>query len=260
MATLSMVVHSESGVGKSWFGDTAPGPRLILDAEGGSQFTPSRPKMLWNPNQYAPPGVQGCEPGQEAVPATTRVLVRDFATMQRVYQWLDSGQHFFQSLVVDSLTEIQKRCQDQITGGSTEQFKTQQWGELLREMEQLVRKMRDLTTHPSKPLSAVVILALTGEKDGRVRPLLQGAITKTLGGFVDVVGYMYVDTDANGQLMRRLLIQPLGNFVAKDRTDVLTEQFGPVLTLRNPKDPNDTNLDVERMLNVIQQNIEGVTQ
>jgi hypothetical protein len=255
MATLTAVIHGESGAGKSWLADTTPGPRLVLDAEGGSQFTPSRPKRLWNPNVYAPPGVQGCEPGQEEVPETTRVLVRDWQTFQRVSQWLESGNHRFKSVVVDSLTEIQKRIQDKIVGAA--QMQTQNWGELLREMEGMVRSMRDLTSHPVNPLQSVIVLALTSENKGKFRPHLQGQIVTTLPGFVDVVGYMYVEANAEGQPVRRMLIQPMGAFVAKDRTDVLTQTYGPVLTLRNPHNPQDTNLDVQRMLATIEQALEG---
>jgi hypothetical protein len=255
MATLTAVFHGESGAGKSWLADTIPAPRLVLDAEGGSQYTPSRPKALWNPLAYAPPGVQGCEPGQEEVPATTRVVVRDWPTFQRVAQWLDSGNHHFRSVAVDSLTEIQKRIQDKIVGAA--QMQTQNWGELLREMEKLIRDMRDLTSHPTRPLQAVVVLALTSENKGKFRPHLQGQIVTTLPGFVDLVGYLYVEPGPDGQPVRRLLVQPMGAFVAKDRTDVLTETYGPVLTLRNPKDPSDQNLDVERMLAVIEQSLAG---
>ena len=48
-----------------------------------------------------------------------------------------------------------------------------------------------------------------------------------------------------------MLIQPITQFVAKDRTDVLSSMYGPILTIRNPKDPTDNNLDLERMLAVL---------
>ena len=54
-STFTAVIHGESGAGKSQLADTIPGPRLILDAEGGSEFTPSWPKQIWNPDVYGPP-------------------------------------------------------------------------------------------------------------------------------------------------------------------------------------------------------------
>jgi hypothetical protein len=230
-STLTICIQGESGCGKSQLADTVPGPRLVLDAEGGSQYTPSWPKAIWNPDVYAPPGFQGCEPGQEDVPPTTRVLVREWSQWARVHAWLESGSHPFRSFVADSITEIQKRCRDSIRG--TEQMQTQHWGELLIQMETVVRGMRDLTLNPANPLKNVVVLALTDEKAGLFRPLIQGALQKTLPGFFDVMGFMYTEPQADGSHGRRLLIQPYGQFVAKDRTDVLTRTYGPVVPIRD---------------------------
>ena len=53
--TLSILIHGESGVGKSWLADSVPGPRLVLDAEGRARYTPSGPKVAWNPRDSEPP-------------------------------------------------------------------------------------------------------------------------------------------------------------------------------------------------------------
>lgn len=231
-STFTAVLHGESGVGKSQVADTIPGPRLILDAEGGSEFTPSWPKQIWNPNVYAPPGYQGCEPGQEQLTETTRVIVRDWQSWARVHAWLESGQHPFVSVVMDSLTEIQKRCRDAIRG--TERMQTQHWGDLLIEMESVVRKMRDLAIDPANPLQNVIFLTLTDEKKGMFRPLIQGSLQQALPGFVHLVGYMYGSPTADGLgLQRQILIQPHGQFVAKDRTHVLTRAFGATIPIRD---------------------------
>lgn len=232
MTTLSAVIHGESGVGKSWLGDTAPKPLLVLDVEGGSRFTKSR-KVKWNPLSEAPPEPDGTWDA-------CVVFAQDFHTISTAYQWLASGRHPFRSVVLDSLTEAQKRCLDQIAG--TEQPDQQDWGSLLRAMEDLVRKLRDLTFHPTRPLDAVLILALTHHRDGRFRPMMKGQIELTLPGFVDLVGYLYPEADERGELRRKLLIQPLGTFQAKDRTHRLTEHYGPVIV-----DP-----DVGLMLDVLQ--------
>lgn len=230
-STLTAVIHGEPGGGKSFLADTAPGPRLILDAEGGSEFTPSWPKTIWNPNAFAPPGIQGCAPGQEQLTETTRVIVRDWQTLVRVFTWLESGQHWFTSLALDSLTEIQKRCRDDIRG--TDAMQQQHWGELLIQMEFMVRRLRDLAMDPTNRLMNVIILALTDDKNGTYRPLIQGALQKSLPGFIHVVGYLYAEMAASGRLERKMLIQPVGNYVAKDRTHILTQTFGPVIPIRD---------------------------
>lgn len=209
MISLTTLIQGESGSGKSWLGDTAPAPRLILDAENGSQFTPSQPKVIWDPLREYPPDGAGLE--------TVRVLVRDFTTVTTIFNWLNSGQHPFASVVWDSLTEIQKRCLDQIVG--INQPKIQDWGELLRNMERLVRDFRDLTMHPIKPLQNVTFITTTLIDDtGIRRPNIQGALRLTLPQFVDVVGFLEVKQAQDGSLVRGLMTQPYPGYVAKDRT------------------------------------------
>lgn len=211
MQPLSIVVHGESGSGKSWFADTAPGPRLILDAEGGSRFTPSQPKVFWDPNTGPPPT------GQE----TVIVMVRDFQMMSLVFQWLNSGQHDFQSVIMDSVTELQKRCIDALVG--TSQMRIQDFGALLREMELLVRQFRDLHMHPTNPIPVVVLITTTKMDDkGTYRPHVQGQLNLSLPYFVDVVGYLHTEHNTEtAQIERRMLVTDVPGFTAKDRTNRL---------------------------------------
>jgi hypothetical protein len=161
--------------------------------------------------------------------------------MSRVYQWLNAGQHRFTSVWLDSLTEIQKRCLDGITG--TSQPTQQDWGQLLSSMEGLVRSMRDLTLHEANPLQVVGVLALAEpDKKGAVRPFIKGQLGLSLPGYVDVVGYLYTAMDEAGQIRRQLLIQPAPGYVAKDRTHILSQAYGSVIT-----DPN-----IAEMLGVLE--------
>lgn len=213
MQPLSVVVHGESGSGKSWFADTAPGPRLVLDAEGGSRFTPSQPKTYWDPTTGPPP--QGTGDG------TTIVMIRDFNTMSLVFDWLHSGQHDFQSVIMDSVTELQKRCIDAMVGSS--QMRIQDFGALLREMELLIRKFRDLHMHPTNPIPVVVLITTTKlDNEGTYRPHVQGQLNLSLPYFVDVVGYLHTQSNAEtGQMERKLLVSSIPGWIAKDRTDRL---------------------------------------
>lgn len=213
MRPLSVVVHGESGTGKSWFADTAPGPRLVLDAEGGSRFTPSQPKQYWEPQQGPPPQVEG--------DGTVIVQVRDFGMMANVFDWLNSGQHNFQSVIMDSVTELQKRCIDALVG--TSQMRIQDFGALLREMELLVRKFRDLHMHPTNPIPVAVLITTTKMDDkGTYRPHVQGQLNLSLPYFVDVVGYLHTSANAEtGAMERKLLVTSVPGFIAKDRTNRL---------------------------------------
>ncbi len=205
--SLSILVYGPAGVGKTTFAETAPGPRLLLDAEGGARFTPSK-KVVWDPAQFGPPEDDGSW-------ETCVVYVRDFATIQQVYQWLAGGQHAFKSVIMDSVTEVQQRCVDNLVG--TEQMKMQDWGELLRKMSALIRSMRDLTIHPTNPLSASVIVAMQKETEGHRGAYVQGQLSTTLPYYIDVTGYLYPE-QIDGNIARRLLVSPTPGYDAKDRT------------------------------------------
>lgn len=222
LRTLTAVIHGESGVGKTRLADTAPGPRLFLDAEGGAKFTPTK-KIVWNPETDDPPEDDGTW-------ETCIVHVVDFQTVKKVFNVLNSGKHPFKSFIMDSLTELQKRCMDALVGTSAPD--QSDWGTLLRQMEAMVRSFRDLTMHPKNPLQSVIVTALSSEKDGKYRPHVQGQLGITLPGYFDVVGYMYVKQDEeSGELVRRLLVQPHDQFVAKDRTGRLATYIdNPTIT------------------------------
>lgn len=201
-----MLVHGASKAGKSWLGATAPAPRLVLDAEGGQKWTPGA-KTYWDP--VNPP------PAYDGTWETCICIVRDYATVQRAYQWLATGQHHFRSIVIDSISEIQKRAKDSIAG--LEAPTERQWGELLAHMERLIRDFRDLTLHPANPVAAVVVIAFTRNMDGKYKPYVQGQLAVTMPYFLDVIGYLYVQPLEDGSEMRRLLVVNHPQFEAGER-------------------------------------------
>lgn len=199
---LSFLVHGPSKTGKSWLADTSPSPRLVLDAEGGNgtRWTPSR-KVFWDPLAGAPPEYDGRWD-------TCIVNVRSYPTVKRAYDWLNMGQHPFASATMDSVSETQQRCVDDLVG--TDLMKTQDWGTLLREMSKTIRDFRDLTSHPTRPLSAVVFICMSREVNGKQKPYVQGQLSTILPYQVDVLGYLDKIPDPNqpGVSNRFLMIQP----------------------------------------------------
>lgn len=209
---LAMVVHGEWGAGKSYFADTAPGPRLILDVEGGIDWTPSR-KVLWDPR--TPPPEVG--PDDSVV-----VRVVDVDEIKRAYDWLASGQHQFRSVIIDSLTEAQMRFKDRIKGAGKMQL--QDWGELGDKTISLVRAFRDLKIMPGSPIEAVIFVCGSVERGDThpvVRPMLQGSAADTLIGQVDVAAYLQTELNEEGELQRRALFVQVNGISAKDRTGKL---------------------------------------
>ncbi len=218
-ATLTALIHGESGVGKSWLGDTVPAPRLILDAEGRAKYTPSGPKKTWNPKADPPPVYDGTW-------ETCIVTVTDFETLNLVYQWLRSGQHPFVSVVIDSLMEAQKRCIDNVVPG-IKSLDQQDWGTVLRSLEKLMREYRDLTLVENNAVTVVVFITGSTDDDGPKRPLLQGQIRSTSTYYMDVVGYLFLNPLEDGTFVRTLLVHKQPGFAAKDGTGRLPGPFIP---------------------------------
>jgi hypothetical protein len=240
METLCLLVHAEAKVGKSWFAQTTPGPRLVLDAEGGSRRpwrnrdgVITRPKTIqWDPKHDDVPVDDGTW-------ETCWVHVSDFTVITNVFEVLNTGKHPFVSVIWDSLTEIQKKCKDAISGSDT--VTERQWGEILIKMEHMIRSYRDLTFHPTKPMACVMILALSQERDRKTKPAVQGSIVTTLAGYFDLEGYLFVKELDDGTEVRKLRIKPHELVEAGDRTHVLSAHYGATIT-----EP-----DVEHMLDVM---------
>lgn len=208
--TLTGVIHGPSGVGKSWFLDTAPGPKLVIDLEGRARYTPSGPKVWWDPMASAPPDpAQGWQ--------TCIVTAASYATLDQAYQWLRSGQHGFVSCGIDSVMEAQQRCVDDISP-TMQQFDQQDWGTLKRKLERLIRDYRDLTLLSSNTIETVMFLTGSVDDGKKQRPLLQGGLKDTLPYLVDLVGYMFKAPQTEGNFIRSMLVDEQPGFVAKDGT------------------------------------------
>lgn len=214
MATkaLTILIHGDWGSGKSWFSQTGPTPRLVIDAEGGAEYTYGR-KVTWKDPATEPPAAGDWD--------TCIVTVRNLKDLQLVAQWLKRGAHPFNSVVLDSLSEMQKRIVDEV--GGVDQLDPRGWGEVFRRGEGLVRSFRDLKYNPARPVPCVVYLAGAVERgrkeeNVKLRPYVQGQLGSTLPGFVDIVGYLEVDADETGAERHILKVHPSADVVAKDRT------------------------------------------
>lgn len=224
--TLAAVIHGESGAGKSYFGGSAPGPRLVLDAEGGSRFvSANKRKRSWDPLTELPPEDDGSWDA-------CFVEILEWKSLYAAYQVLASGDHPFNSVIIDSLTEAQKRLVDDVAG--VDQPSLQEWGVIGRHLEDMIRKLRDLTRHKTRPIS-VLMLCLSHLRDGQTRPYLKGTIELNLPAFVDVVGYLYTlpSTTTAGAVDRKMLVVPVNDIIAKDRSGAIADHYGSVVDNAN---------------------------
>ena len=216
---LSFFVHGMAKAGKSSLGDSGPQPRLIVDVEGTSVWTPSK-KTYWNPLRESPPQIERVMTAGYGKPSFTPswesciALATDANTVFQTYQVLASGRHPFNSLSVDSVTEVQQRVIDGLAKGFSKVGRDE-WGELLRRVMKMARDYRDLINNPVKPLWSVCFISGTHRNinTGRWEPLLQGQIQDYFPYYVDVLGYLGANPDGS----RQLLVGPHPMFATGER-------------------------------------------
>lgn len=218
---LSILVHGAAKAGKTTFAMTAPYPRLLLDVEKASRFLRNA-KVKWNPlSGEAPPVADGTWD-------TCVVIVDDFETVAKVHEWLKSGQHQFRSVILDSISELQVKCQEAIVGRN--KMQTQDWGTLLQRMGGFARDLRDLTTNPINPLEAVVITSMSMDDGEMLKPFLQGQLKHQIPYLYDITGYLFVepvlDEATNSWVqVRRLLTQKHDRYEAGERVQGLLPMY-----------------------------------
>lgn len=199
--TTSALVHGAAKVGKTTLATTAPPPICVLDAEGGWKYvrragyrgTRKLRRVEWDP-------VAGPPPRHDGTWDFCHVMVRSWLTLTQAYVHLAQSPHDFRSLVLDSVTETQRKLKTHLRG--MEQMRIQDWGDLLMHMDRLVRDMRDLVLMPPpNPLRFVMFIAESEMKDGAWRPAMQGQIGRALPYWVDICGYLFTTQtlDERGQ-------------------------------------------------------------
>lgn len=233
---LALLVHGGPGTGKSTLASSAPGPRLLMDTEAGGEYIAGK-VITWTDLGKIPAGLD----------ADTTVIVnivgdQSLAIFQSLYQWLVSGKHPFKSVIVDSVTALQKRVIDKLTpigGGDPD------WMTIARVFERMIRELKDLKIHPVNPVEAVIFICETEQKitdkvQGPYQPALVGKMGHSIAHIPDVCGFTTLVVDKDGNVSQNLQIVPFNNVIAKDRTSPpgrvgLSSTFGH--TLVNPNIP-----------------------
>lgn len=206
--TVKMLVYGDPGVGKTVF--SCSGDRTIfIDVEGGSLSIQERIKAK-------------------------KVARKRFDTFDEIEEFVrglrEKGSKA-DTLVIDSITELQKKLMDSIVEQHPEVKRPYgdgltvgDWGYNTERMRRFIRMARDLDMN-------VIFTALAmdekNEMTGAVKtlPKMSSKLSADVCGYVDIVGYLYVDNvtneDGESAPVRRMLVQPVGMYYAKDRSGVL---------------------------------------
>lgn len=130
----------------------------------------------------------------------------------------------YRTVVIDSLSEVQKLCMYQLLGikvgiqaldiePDTPQFA--EWGKSAEMIRLLVRTYRNLKMH------SIFVCGRGEEQDEfkrfHFKPALPGKLANEVQGFLDVVGYYVGAPLEGGEMVRRLYVAPGTTYAAKHR-------------------------------------------
>lgn len=136
----------------------------------------------------------------------------------------------YNTVLVDTLTEVETYCMYQLLGIGPntrldEETNVAEWPEFRRNfnmIQRFVRTFRDL------PLHVIMTCSQQYTQDDQKRfnfaPSLTGKLSGAVQGFFDVVGYLTIVSE-EGKAVRRLWVQPVERFAAKNRFVAFKESY-----------------------------------
>jgi len=215
-------IHGVFGSGKTTFGLTGPGPRLIADVEGAVfKAKGGGTKTLWDGKGPIP------KVGKED---TVVVPTHDEDTIVRLIDMLLVGKHPFESFTWDSLTVYQTKLKRELQDPGKPfdpngEFTFHAWNRVLNHMLMQAEDLLQVAqVGANKPIS-VCLLSATDREQTYMRPLLEGAMRKRLPGLVDLHGFLKSQRDKDGKRHAVLYFEPTDLIDAKCRLWQIDERY-----------------------------------
>jgi len=216
--------------GKSYQSVTGPPPRLAIDWEGRTRFTPAGIKATYWDGESDPMQLPKSESRTFILEQPT---LDTFATAR---QWLRSGKHPFKSVSFDSIMEYKYQIEKTRYEGILE-LEPKEKGKVNKELEDGIRDIRDLTTKPGPVKCAIFITgAYLDSWNGSLRSVPLGRVGDLVPFWMSIVGYIEKETRKDSKNVRYLthITQRLKNDLDEvgDGTNRIARQLGsPVVDL-----------------------------
>ena len=141
--------------------------------------------------------------------------INSLQDLKDLYSFLKNEKHEFETVVIDSITEINDIIKTEIETRNKRNMQLQDWGILQKEIKDILRKFRDL------PMHIIFLAQETTEKDEekivKYLPSLNGKSATEIAYYMDTVGYCFIDKLGN----RKIGTMPNEKYLTKDRTNVI---------------------------------------
>lgn len=141
--------------------------------------------------------------------------IHSLKDLQEFLHYLKTQPHNFETVIIDSITEINEVIKAEIEKRTGRSVQKADWSEVQSKIKGIIRGFRDLDMH-------CLFLALENiekdeEKISAVTPGLNGKSATDIAAFMDIVGYLYSDK-ATGE--RKVLTKTHNLYPTKDRSNV----------------------------------------
>lgn len=197
---VKALIYGEPGAGKTYLACTAPNPLVLL-----TEYDVSKPTMR---------RVQLDLKKEIAVWPIT-----EWKDLEEAFEFLQSGEHDFQTVVLDSLTDLNRRLTRAVIDHAVERRPSHDpdvpeqgdWFRVSEKLRHMVRMFRDLPMH-------VVMTALVQDVRQEMLkiPLVQPkSLALELPGLFNLVGCLKAVEGDEGHV-RKLLVESTDTYVAKN--------------------------------------------
>lgn len=187
---IKALVYGASGSGKTSFAGTAKNA-IFLSAEGG----------LLSIASLAPNYIE----------------IKSLNDLKEAYMYLKTQPHNFDTVIIDSITEINDIIKSDIEKKTGKAMQIADWGTLGKEIKQQFRSFRDLPMHTIFIAQEMIESQDDNNRVSKRVPSLNGKASTEIAYFMDIVGYVFVTP--KGEHKVHTLSDP--SLLTKDRTGLI---------------------------------------
>lgn len=143
----------------------------------------------------------------------------------------DAPPRQYKTVIIDSLAEVEAFSMYQLLGITDasrleDEAATAEWAEYKKNNTQILRAVR---AYRDLPMNVIMTAPSSYVQDDKKRmvyqPALTGKLAKQVQGFMDMVGFLAMATNAENENVRRLFVQPSVYYDAKNRFSSFKENF-----------------------------------